>query len=291
VERVECETGEPRAEFVRGDRTDDEADVVGDGADVAGNGPAVVGNGHDYVAHSTGLITGANIGLGVRGANYEETIGSRIDHTAILGAGEYSLQVNTNMNSTTSACAGHSGCTVWQQFIYATDYIKPGMAAMFIKYWLIDWGSSACPSGWTKEGTDCYKSSPLAAALDMPISQMNAATLFVVTATPGGNDQFRLEQTSEYTWVSQPDSVLDISSIWTDLEFNVFGDGGGSEAYFGSGTSVAISMEVLVSPDAWLTCVASSGTSGESNNLNVAPWCSAYIEVNTIGEFYFTESD
>jgi hypothetical protein len=39
----------------------------------------------------------------------------------ILGSNEYSVQLNTNFTGTTSVCAGHSGCTVWQQFIYATD--------------------------------------------------------------------------------------------------------------------------------------------------------------------------
>ena len=33
----------------------------------------------------------------------------------ILGPNEYTLQINTNFTGTTSVCAGHSGCTVWQQ--------------------------------------------------------------------------------------------------------------------------------------------------------------------------------
>src|ERR1700722_142859 len=59
----------------------------------------------------------------------------------ILGPNEYTLQVNTNFTGTTSACAGHTGCTVWQQFIYSPDYEVKGEAAFFMQYWLIGWGS------------------------------------------------------------------------------------------------------------------------------------------------------
>jgi hypothetical protein len=290
VERVECETGEPRAEFVRGDRTDDEADVVGDGAGVAGNGPAVVGNGHDYVAHSAGLIMETNIGLSTTGVNAVETVGSKLDQNAVLGAGEYSLQLNTNMNSTTSACAGHSGCTVWQQFIYATDYIKPGTAGLFMRYWLFNWGSSACPSGWTKLGVDCYKNSLVARATDMAISQIDASVLFVATVTAGGNDQISLEQKADYAWITAPDSVLDISSVWTDAEFNVFGDGSGTEAYFNTGSVIGISIEVLDGAPEALTCVGSGGTTMGSNNLTLGA-CSAQEIGFGVGEFGFTESN
>ncbi len=284
VEQVECETGEPRANFTRGNRTGDGPEAV------VGNGPDLVGNGHDYVAHSAGLIMETNIGLSTTGVNAVETVGSKLDQNAVLGAGEYSLQLNTNMNSTTSACAGHSGCTVWQQFIYATDYIKPGTAGLFMRYWLFNWGSSACPSGWTKLGVDCYKNSLVARATDMAISQIDASVLFVATVTAGGNDQISLEQQADYAWISAPDSVLDISSVWTDAEFNVFGDGSGTEAYFNTGSKIGISIEVLDGAPEALTCVGSGGTTMGSNNLTLGA-CSAQEIGFGVGEFGFTESN
>ncbi len=42
----------------------------------------------------------------------------------VLGPNEYTLQINTNSNSTTSACAGGDAtCTVWQQYLYAPDQL------------------------------------------------------------------------------------------------------------------------------------------------------------------------
>src|SRR6202034_3982633 len=57
-----------------------------------------------------------------------------------------------NFTRTQTACDGHSGCVVWQQFIYATDYAVKGKGAVFMQYWLIGWGSSACPSGFGSDG-------------------------------------------------------------------------------------------------------------------------------------------
>ena len=66
----------------------------------------------------------------------------------ILGPNEYTLQLDTNANATTSVCAGHSGCTVWQQYLYATDFVTKGKAAVFIEYWLSIGGKPPVPKDW-----------------------------------------------------------------------------------------------------------------------------------------------
>ena len=123
----------------------------------------MTGNGHDWVLEATGLITAT------RGSFYKVT-----DVTSETGAGgeghlgpnEYTLQLNSNANRTTSVCAGHKGCTVWQQYIYATDYVTKGKAEVFIQYWLLNWGKEKCPTGWL-EGTSgaCFKNSKFVSLL------------------------------------------------------------------------------------------------------------------------------
>jgi hypothetical protein len=109
-----------------------------------------VGNGNDYIAESQGLINTAIGSFSISGVTSETNV--RVDlfgEGGILGANEYSLQINTNNNSQTNVCNGHPSCRVWQQFMYATDYNQKGEAALFIQYWLLAWNAS-CPAGWTK---------------------------------------------------------------------------------------------------------------------------------------------
>jgi hypothetical protein len=57
------------------------------------------------------------------------------------------------------------GCRVW--ILYATDYVAVGEAEVFMQYWLLDWGSSKCPTGFQRSsGTkNCYRNSTLVPAL------------------------------------------------------------------------------------------------------------------------------
>jgi hypothetical protein len=234
-------------------------------------GQEVTGNGHDYVAEAAGLISET---LGtfptVKGVTSEKSVGvSEFGGGGILGPNEYTLQVNTNFTGTTSACAGHSGCTVWQQFIYATDYEVKGEAAVFIQYWLIGWGSSACPGTFmSASGGDCYKNSNYVAAPDQKITTLGSLSLSGAAAA-GLNDTVVFNNgTTAYT-VSGSDSVLDISAVWKESEFNVVGDAGGSRANFNKGASITVKVALTDGSTAAPTCVADAGSTGETNNLNL----------------------
>ena len=100
------------------------------------------GNGNDYVAADSKLIfeTGGNF-TSVSGVKTEKSVGGAFGGGGILGPNEYSIQLNTNDSSTTSACGHRSGCTVWQQFVYATDYAGLVRVGLFMQYWLSLWGS------------------------------------------------------------------------------------------------------------------------------------------------------
>jgi hypothetical protein len=250
----------------------------------------IAGNGNDYVAQSSGLTSGA---LGsfptVTGVKSEKSVGvAEYGDGGILGPNEYSLQLNTNFTGTTAACDGHSGCVVWQQFIYATDYAVEGEAAVFMQYWLIGWGDSACPSGFGSDGEgDCYGNSNYVSAPDVKPTSLASLSLSG-SAIAGGNDTVTFTDAGKAYSVSGKDSTLDISQVWQQSEFNIVGDAGGSRADFNEPVSVTVKLALTDGSTAAPTCVADAGTTGESNNLNLgkcstASGSSPYIE--------FTESN
>lgn len=256
------------------------------------NGAAaqVTGNGNDYVAQAAGLIS-ATLGTfpSVTGVRTESSVGvAAFGGGGILGPNEYTLQINTNFTGTTSTCAGHSGCTVWQQFIYSPDYNVSGQAAVFMQYWLIGWGSSRCPRGWMSAGGgDCFRNSNFVAAPDIPITSLGSLTLSG-SAVAGGNDTVVFNSGTQAYSISGADSVVNIASVWRQSEFNVVGNAGGSRADFNSGSSVTVKIALTDGSSAAPTCVAGAGSTGETNNLNLGP-CTA--SGGSTPSVQFTESN
>jgi hypothetical protein len=256
-ERVDCKEAHPRVHPVFHKPTNGEPDLTG--------------NGHDFVAKAAGLISET---LGtfptVSGVKSEKSVGvPAFGGGGILGKNEYTLQVNSNYTGTTSRCAGHSGCTVWQQFIYATDYNTKREAAVFMQYWLIGWGASACPGGWGSDGGgDCYKNSAYTAVPDLAITTLGSLTLSGA-AVAGGNDTAVFNNGATAYSITGKDSVLDISSVWNESEFNVVGDAGGSRADFNAGSSVTVKVALTDGSTTAPTCVKNGGSTGETNNLDL----------------------
>ncbi|GLQ96184.1 hypothetical protein [Dyella mobilis] len=253
--------------------------------------PQTAGNGNDYTINTGSALIKSAVGTfpTVSGVTSEQSIGvAAYGDGGILGANEYSVQLNTQFTSTTSACKSHSGCTVWQQWVYATDYEENGEGAIFMQDWLIGYGGSRCPSGFGSDGSgDCYKNSN--AALPPDISPASLASLkLTATATSGGNDTAVVTYDGEAYSTSQSDSTLYISKVWNTGEFNVVGNAGGSEAEFNSGTTIGVNLAVSDGSTAAPSCVADSGTTGESNNLNLGS-CSAAGGSNP--SISFTESN
>jgi hypothetical protein len=248
------------------------------------------GNGNDYTLQTTSLITQA-VGSfpTVTGVTSEKGVGvAAYGGGGILGANEYSLQINSSFDSTTSACKNHSGCTVWQQFVYAPDYETQGEAAVFMQYWLIGYGGSSCPSGFGSDGEgDCYKNSSAATAPDVPATQLGNVKL-TGTVTSGGNDTVVFTNGTKAYSSSGKDSVLYLSQVWKEVEFNVVGNAGGSEAQFNSGSSITVKVAATDGSTTAPSCVADSGTTGESNNLNLGSCSTASGSTPSI---QFTESN
>lgn len=252
--------------------------------------PQVVGNGADYAASAQGLISRA---LGtfprVTGVRSEQSVGvASFGGGGILGSNEYTLQINTNFNGTTVACAGHAGCTVWQQFIYATDYQFQGQGAVFMQYWLIGWGNARCPSGFMSAGGgDCFRNSTIAAAPDIPITSLAQLTI-TGSAVSGGNDTVVLSDAGQAFSLSARDTVLDIAQVWRQAEFNIIGDAGGSEASFNAGSSVTVKLALTDGSTQAPQCLANSGTTGETNNLNLG---ACTVAGGSTPSIQFTESN
>jgi hypothetical protein len=253
-------------------------------------GGQVAGNGHDYVAESSGLTSGA---LGtfptVTGVKSEKSVGVlAYGDGGILGPNEYSLQLNTNFTGTTAACEGHADCVVWQQFIYATDYEVKGKAAVFMQYWLISWGDSACPSGFASDGEgDCYGNSNSVTAPDVKATSLAKLSLSGAAAAGGNDTVVFTDGTTAYS-VSGSDTVLDVSQVWKESEFNIVGDAGGSRADFNEPVSVTVKVALTDGGSSAPTCVANAGTTGESNNLNLGKCSTASGSSPSI---QFTESN
>ncbi len=275
-EKTDCKVAQPRVHPVHRKPTNGATEVTG--------------NGHDYVAQAAGLIT-QTLGTfpAVTGVKTETGVGvAAFGGGGILGPNEYTLQINTNFTGTTSVCAGHSGCTVWQQFIYSPDYNVQGQAAVFMQYWLIGWGSSRCPSGWGSDGGgDCYRNSAYVAAPDIPITSLAKLTISG-SAVAGGNDTVVFNSGTQAYSVSGKDSVADISAVWRQSEFNIVGNAGGSRANFNSGSSVTVKVALTDGSTAAPACVANAGSTGETNNLNLGTCTTAS---GTNPSIQFTESN
>jgi hypothetical protein len=233
----------------------------------------VTGNGHDYVAESSGLTSAATGSFPtVTGVKSEKSVGvAAFGDGGILGPNEYSLQLNTNFGSATAACDGSNTgeCIVWQQFIYATDYAVEGEGAVFIQNWLIYWGTNPCPSGFGSDGEgDCYGNSNYVSAPDIKPTKLGSLKLSGA-AVSGGKDTVTFTDAGTAYSVTQPDSTLDISQVWQQSEFNVVGDAGGSRAVFNEPVSVTVKIALTDGTTAAPKCVANSGTTGETNNLDL----------------------
>ena len=250
----------------------------------------VVGNGHDYVAQASGLISATHGTFPtVKDVTSEKSVGvAAFGGGGILGPNEYSLQINTNFTGTTAACADHLGCTVWQQFLFATDAVAQGEAGVFIEYWLIGWGFSACPAGWFSDGAgDCVINSNLTAAPDAKATSLGSLSL-AGTAVKGGNDTVTFNNGTTAYSLTAKDSVVDISEVWKQSEFNIVGDAGGSRADFDKGASVTVKIALTDGSTSAPACVANAGTTGETNNLNLGACSTAG---GTSPSIQFTESN
>src|ERR1700722_6949928 len=134
-----------------------------------------------------------------------------------------------------------------------------------MQYWLIHYDAT-CPSGWYTYSEDCYTNSNAANVSTLTASQL-ASLQLTASAKSGGNDGVSLAVGSgTATSVTNSDSEVHLASYWNTTEWGVYGDGGGTEAYFGSGTALEAQTALTATSSAAPSCV-SEGFTGETNNL------------------------
>jgi hypothetical protein len=245
-----------------------------------------VGNGNDYAAATSGLTSSATGTFPVVTGVTSETDGTT--------ANSYTLQLNTNIASSSPACAsyGYSSCQVWQQFIYSSSYVG-GVAQVFMQDWMFIPKGAKCPrtGGWTAYKTSsysgCYKNSNAVNTALVPASQL-ANLKLAGSVTKNGNDTVTFTNGTNAYAVSQADSTLGAAYVWNQSEFNIVGNGGGSAATFNSGSSVTVNLQVTDGSTNAPSCLANDGTTGETNNLNLGS-CSAVG--GTSPYIQFTESN
>lgn len=225
-----------------------------------GAGSQTVGNGNDYAAVTATLTSNA--------------VGSfpKVKHlTSETDRGQmnvYSIQLNSNFISGDQACAAAfnpSLCLGWLQYVYSSS-----SHAAFMQYWLIRYtgGTIRCPVGWNSSGNSCYKNSSAVGVPQEPITDLAKINLLGNAVANGLDTLTFMDGANAYTTTGQ-DSVMFLATGWTDSEFNVIGDGGGSQAVFNTGTALRVEIDVTDGTTATPTCKAHAGTTGETNNLNL----------------------
>jgi hypothetical protein len=234
--------------------------------DASPGGADTVGASKDYAAVVVGRMSSAS-------GSFPAVTGLKSEEDGGL-ANMYALQLNANFMPNDKSChdaADPSLCHGWQQFIYSSHFQQG-----FMQYWLGHF-NEPCPAGWTthkKNGnTDCFINS---AAVSVPFLKIDQLPYLSVTgsAVEHGIDTVVVTTQKKAYSTTGKDSVMYLAVYWNTAEFNVFGDGDGSQAVFNKGTSVTDKIDVTNGRTAAPVCKANDGTTAETNNLTLGP-CTA----------------
>ena len=214
-------------------------------------GASIVGNGVDDSSQVSGLISWAE-------GSFPVVTGVTTTDT------NYSLQLNSNTFSGASLCSGAqnpASCLGWEQFVYASG-------TGFIQYWLINFGNN-CPAGWNPFQGSCFINSPSGVAVPSE-SPTNLANMALIGTAGSGGDSITLAiDDTIYTYGTNT-SVVNLNANWTTAEFNIIGNGGGSEYSFNSGSSLVVqTLTDSAPPTTDAPTCSSVGFTGETNNLSL----------------------
>jgi hypothetical protein len=146
--------------------------------------------------------------------------------------------------------------------------VNSGEHLAFMQYWLINFGTP-CPRGWNTFAPDCYKNSRAVSAPKQSITQLAHLKLSGSAVTSGTDTLIFTTEINAYSTTGK-DSGVDLATDWHASEFNIIGDGGGSEAVFNKGSSITVKIAVTDGSTTKPTCGGRhAGTTGETNNLTL----------------------
>jgi hypothetical protein len=251
-------------------------------------------------------VTTGNIQATVKGyistavGSFDNVTGVTEETSQVLGSGgqvpnAFSLQVNPSPFSTPlcSGAANPAICTGWQQFAFLNP-CGIGFSCIKMEYWLRDWGSTNCPSGWTyynnNGNENCYLDSNSLAVPEQTVANLVDLSL-MGQANNGGMDAVVFSTGSALYAVQNEDSFLNLAQNWQSVNFNVLGQCCSTTAYFNSGSTIIVRISIDSGTTSAPSCagyIFSGASLGESNNLSFASPPAA--RAGTAPALVFTES-
>ena len=238
--------------------------------------PEAVGANTDESAQVSGLISSAtgtfqDVSPGITEAGQIDDTGSQVTNA-------FSLQLNSQDYTNTNVCGDSTepgNCQAWQQFVYRES--TPTTGLIYMEYWLLNYTTIAidCPPSWTfAKATStttggCYMDSSYAVVPVLTASQLADVALTGSATSVDDEVTFALASGTA-TSVTNTDSVLDLATYWNTTEWNAFGDAGAGEANFGANTSLEPVTTLTDNGGSAAPICAGTGTTAETNNLNLA---------------------
>ena len=258
---------------------------------VGGNDSETVGGGSDdYAAWVPGFIVTAegsfiSVTPGISEAGNIYDLSCSLIKPNIANAFELQLNSNTFPVSPTSVCNGPIQNWVkcgWQQFIFQNNFDNNGnpsaTAIADIQYWLENYGptGTACPGAkWlpypspsNSNEVDCYTNNGNGMVIPSQTMADLSQITMMATADSGGTDTLIMQTAGGDLTALGQDSLLKLAQHWHAAEFNIFGDGCGSQANFSSGSTIVVKTSVVDSSLDTPKCLMKSFT-GETNNLTL----------------------
>jgi len=217
------------------------------------------GAGNDYAAGSTNTLVSSAVGS----FPTVKDLTSEIDANG--NPNVYSLQLNSNFMPNDPACSGASdpgNCLGWEQFVYSS-----GSNTAFIQYWLIHYGSNCPDKKWALYGDSCYMNSEAVPVPPQKITEL-PHLLLSGSAVWQGMDTVILT-TKKKAYSRNGDDTVDLATGWNAAEFNIFGDCCNHRAYFNSGASLAVEIDLTNGSTHKPLCQAGAGTTAETNNMSL----------------------
>ena len=217
-----------------------------------------LGNNNTSVASSIGDLSAA-IG------SFDSVTGVTSETNSISGADKFSLQLNTNFFDVSPMCVVGSNCG-WQQFVFGSfgctdpDNGNQLTDCVYIEYWLRDWPKSTaqttmCPNGWNQvaDGTRTHCAVIIGGTLvkpHQPITSLRdmalAGSLQINSTDPTQNTVTEIFGTGGTMVSVMGGDLLALTGtnhVWTEAEFNVFGQDKASQAQFNPGTTLVVRIK------------------------------------------------
>lgn len=223
-------------------------------------------------------------GIGGAAGNFTASVVGRENNSTGGTADSFSFQLNTNYfqnTSTQTLCQGSTtpaSCEGWQQFIYQNTLGQTGVMA--VQYWLVNFNGT-CPANWINfavdTGNDCYMNGPGHSITSVTAaSAMANWTLEGIQRISPAVDDIFINQNGGATLYDTTSARIFNLDHWTNVEFNVFGHDGGSQAIFSAGSSATGKIQVFpynsvfVAPAPAIPCTLNTSFTGETNNMTMS---------------------